>query len=165
LPSDLKGVAEVLLDGEIVVLDADGRSLCNPLMSSKSTPAFVAFDVLWLNGKDLRDEPLTVRKERLDKLVRTKPARMLFVDHIVEHGKALFADVCNRDLEGIVAKPTHSPYRKNRGKSPWVEINNRDYTQKEGTVQSKVETEPPMVSVQTHRRQGRYVYAANWKGV
>ena len=77
LPSDLKGVRDVVLDGEIVVLDDEGRSLFNPLMSSKSMPVFAAFDLLWLNGTDLRDEPLIERKTRLAKLVRKGADRVL----------------------------------------------------------------------------------------
>jgi bifunctional non-homologous end joining protein LigD len=132
LPADLKGVRDAVLDGEIVVLDAEGRSLFNPLMSSKSTPVFAAFDVLWLNGKDIRDEPLLERKGRLSKLVRANAERVLYVGHIFKLGRALFAEVCRRDLEGIVAKPAESPYRMIRGESPWLKIKNANYSQKEG---------------------------------
>jgi ATP-dependent DNA ligase len=57
---------------------------------------------------------------------------MLYVDHIKQNGKAMFAEVCKRDMEGIVAKPDESPYRMIRRQSPWLKIKNPNYTQKEG---------------------------------
>jgi hypothetical protein len=86
------------------------------------------FEVLCLNGKDLRDEPLVERKERLSKLVRATAERVLCVGHIPKLRCALYAEACRRDLEGIVA-PAESPYRTIRGKSRWIKIKNPDYTQ------------------------------------
>jgi ATP-dependent DNA ligase len=57
---------------------------------------------------------------------------MLYVDHVAEFGKALFAETLKRDLEGIVAKPGISRYRHIGGLSPWIEIRNPKYSQKEG---------------------------------
>jgi bifunctional non-homologous end joining protein LigD len=99
LPGDLKDVRGAVLDGEIVVLDAEGRSLFNPLMSSNSVPVFAAFDVLCLNRQDLRDKPLLDRKAQLAKLVRKNAERVLYVGHIRKLDRALFAEVCRRDLE------------------------------------------------------------------
>src|SRR5262245_65117982 len=65
LPNDLNGVVDAVIDGEVVVLDSKGRALFNELMHSRSTPVFAAFDLLWLNGVDLRAEPLLDRKARL----------------------------------------------------------------------------------------------------
>ena len=64
-----------VLDGEIVVLDSDGRSLFYELMHSRAVPIFAAFDLLWLNGKDLRDEPLLERKRRLRTYDYRQPLR------------------------------------------------------------------------------------------
>jgi len=50
----LKG-RRVILDGEIVVLDSDGRSICADLMMGRGEPSYCAFDLVWLNGRDLRD--------------------------------------------------------------------------------------------------------------
>ena len=132
LPDDLKGVVDVVLDGEIVVLDAEGRSQLNALMRSGCSPVFAAFDVLWLNGDDLRDEPLLERKRRLRSIVKRNPGRTMYVDHVSTLGKALFTRVCKRDLEGIVAKPAESPYREIGGTSPWFKIKNPTYSQREG---------------------------------
>jgi bifunctional non-homologous end joining protein LigD len=123
---------DVVLDGEIVVLDSDGKSLFNELVHTRSTPIFAAFDILWLNDEDLRELPLLERKLLLRKVIRTRPKRMLFVDHIAQNGKAMFAEICKRDMEGIVAKPAISAYKSVRGQSPWLKIKNPHYSQKEG---------------------------------
>jgi bifunctional non-homologous end joining protein LigD len=70
LPNDLKGVAEAVIDSEIVVLDERGASQFYPLMSSSSKPIYAAFDLVCLNGEDLSDLPLVQRKKRLRSIVR-----------------------------------------------------------------------------------------------
>jgi bifunctional non-homologous end joining protein LigD len=131
IPADLT-TDEAVLDGEIVVLDSEGKSLFYELMHTRAVPIFAAFDLLWVNGADLRDQPLLERKRRLRKFVRKRARRMMYVDHITQNGKAMFAEICRRDMEGIVAKPAISPYKKVRGESPWIKIKNPAYTQKEG---------------------------------
>jgi bifunctional non-homologous end joining protein LigD len=132
LPNDLEGVTEAVLDGEMVVLDERGASLFDPLMSSNSKPIYAAFDLVWLNGEDLSNLPLLERKKRLRGIVRDEAPRVLYVDHVVGFGKALFAEVCKRDMEGIVAKLAISPYKAVHRRSPWMKIKNANYTQKEG---------------------------------
>ena len=56
LPRELKSSAAVL-DGELACLGGDGRSEFNPLLFRRAAPCFVAFDLLWLEGKELRDRP------------------------------------------------------------------------------------------------------------
>jgi bifunctional non-homologous end joining protein LigD len=65
---------------------------------------FFAFDLLHLNGEDLRGLPLVERKERLRRLLRRKRSRILYLDHIEKHGQRFFEKVCALDLEGVVAK-------------------------------------------------------------
>jgi bifunctional non-homologous end joining protein LigD len=60
---------DAVLDGEIVCLDDEGRSQFNQLLRRRGTPVFYAFDLLWLNGEDLRQLPLVRRKERLRRLI------------------------------------------------------------------------------------------------
>jgi hypothetical protein len=72
---------------------------------NRAAPIFAAFDVLSLNSKDLRDRELLERKAILRRVVREKAARALYVGHIVGKGKALYQQVCAREVEGIVAKP------------------------------------------------------------
>ena len=60
---------DAILDGEIVWLDENGRSMFNELFYRQGDAYFYAFDLLWLNGKDLREWPLRKRKARLKKLL------------------------------------------------------------------------------------------------
>ena len=61
--------ADAILDGEIVCLDGEGRSQFNDLLHRRGQPAFYAFDLLWLNGRDLRTLPLVERKKHLRHLI------------------------------------------------------------------------------------------------
>ncbi len=121
-----------ILDGEIVCLGQDGRSLFNDLMFSHGEPYFYAFDVLFVDGTDLRELPLLERKSRLRDVVPDAPSRLLYLDYIEEKGEELFRLVCERDLEGIVAKPSESRYLAERSNSSWVKIKNPSYSQAEG---------------------------------
>lgn len=129
----LSGVPhDVVLDGELVCLDDEGQTLFYDLMFNRAPASFYAFDILWLDGEDLREKPTQERKEILQGVVSESPQRLLYVDHIEEEGEQLFELICKRDMEGIVAKPKESPYRELRGKTPWIKIKNPDYSQAEG---------------------------------
>ena len=124
-------VQSAILDGEIICVDAQGVSQFNQLLSRKGESVFYAFDLLWLDGEDLRQRPLIERKKRLGRLVRAaKCPRLLYAQHIMQHGKSFFAEICARDLEGIVAKPRLGIY-KDDGNS-WLKVKNRTYSQAEG---------------------------------
>ncbi len=114
-----------------MVLGQDGRTLFNSLMFARGTPYFYAFDLLYLDGVDLRELPLVERKKRLKKVVPDPPSRLLYLDHVEGQGEELFRLVCEQDLEGIVAKPKESPYPTGRGKS-WIKVKNPVYTQAAG---------------------------------
>ena len=109
----------------------NGVSRFYQLLHGKAEPVFYAFDLLWLNGEDLRPKPLLERKETLRALIHSsKCTRILYADRIEQFGKRLFQEICGRDLEGIVAKRKLSIY-KNNGIS-WIKIKNRSYSQAEG---------------------------------
>ncbi len=99
-------------------------------MFNRGEAHFYAFDLLWLDGEDLRDRPLVERKATLKGLV--DGSSILYLDHIQEQGVALFDQCVKLDLEGIVAKPLVSPYRELRGKTTWIKIKNPEYSQAEG---------------------------------
>ena len=120
-----------VLDGEIVCLGADGRSRFNDLLFRRESPYFAAFDLLWLNGEDLRSLPLTTRKRRLRAIMPKVQSRILYVDHVVGCGRALFKAACKNDLEGIVAKWRYGTYQAGHGTS-WVKVKNPSYSQIEG---------------------------------
>src|SRR5437762_13198975 len=81
-----------VIDGEIVCLDGTGRSVFHNLMFGRATSDcfFYAFDLLFVDGKDLRKLPLIERKQRLRKVIPPEHSRLLYVDHIEERGCALF---------------------------------------------------------------------------
>ena len=108
---------EAVLDGELVCLDDEGRTLFYDMMFNRAPPYFYAFDILWLDGQDLRDQPCVERKAELKDVVEV-PGSLLYVDHIEDEGERLFEQVCARDMEGIVAKPKISTYGEIGGRSP-----------------------------------------------
>jgi bifunctional non-homologous end joining protein LigD len=132
LRKSLENLAEnAILDGEVVCLDTHGISQFDKLMSRRGHPVFYAFDLLWLNGEDMRMFPLIDRKECLHKLVKKSACdRLLYAQHIGGRGVAFFEEICQRNLEGIVAKPKNGVYKSNgRG---WLKIKNPNYSQAEG---------------------------------
>jgi bifunctional non-homologous end joining protein LigD len=127
------GDGQTVIDGEIVCLDRRGRPRFNDLLFHRGDPRFFAFDLLMLDGKDLRTEKLTDRKQELRRLLsKTASSRLTYVDHIEHRGTALFDKVCELDLEGIVAKHSHGPYVIEQHISTWVKIKNRNYSQSLG---------------------------------
>ena len=111
---------------------ADGRSQFKELMFRRGQPFFYAFNLLWLNGEDLRPLPLLRRKVRLRKLICRQKSRLLFLDHLESNGSGLYAKACEFDLEGIVAKFKDRSYIASDRRSSWVKIKNPTYSQIEG---------------------------------
>jgi bifunctional non-homologous end joining protein LigD len=122
-------VKDAILDGEIVCLDKFGRSQFGDLMKRKRDASFYAFDLLLINGEDLRALPLLERKRRLRRVIRGHEGS-LYAGHILRRGVGLFDVVRRNDLEGIVAKHAQAPY-SNRPQS-WFKVLNPDYSQKRG---------------------------------
>ena len=124
-------VKSVTLDGEGVACDSDGVTdfhLLRAALGRKgSRRAFLyAFDLLELDGRDLRDRPWEDRRKALTKLLRKAPAGIRLSDHLATtDGDTLFRHACAMGLEGIVAKRRDKPYRS--GRSPdWVKVKNPD---------------------------------------
>lgn len=120
-----------VLDGEIVCLEPDGRSHFYKLMFRREWPHFMAFDLLWLNGKDLRDRPLLERKRRLARIMPRIPSRVRLVDQVQGCGVEFFNVAYCNDLEGIVAKWAHGTYQMN-GRTSWLKVRNPEYSQWSG---------------------------------
>lgn len=126
------GARQAILDGEIVALDARGRSDFELLQQrmhlrapSESQIAAVPvvyylFDILYCDGYDLRQAPLSERKQLLRLLLRPSE-RVRYSDHQVEQGKELFDLARQSELEGIVAKRADSIYSGGRSAS-WAKI-------------------------------------------
>jgi bifunctional non-homologous end joining protein LigD len=107
-------VHSALIDGEAVVLDADGRSsfqsLQNALKSSPASIEYFAFDLLEQNGDDLTALPLLERKARLEKLLAKGSKRIRYSDHIEGSGEKLLQEFCAAGLEGVISKKAHARY-------------------------------------------------------
>jgi bifunctional non-homologous end joining protein LigD len=102
---------DAILDGEICCLDSQGRSQFNELLYRRGEPVLYCFDLLWLNGEDLRQLPLIERKKRLHHLIaKSRRQRIVYAQHVAKHGMALYREICERDLEGVVAKRKDSVY-------------------------------------------------------
>jgi ATP-dependent DNA ligase len=120
---------EAILDGEIVSLDQAGRPLFNDRFASRGAVSYVAFDLLWVDGRDLRDLPLDKRKARLEHVLPEDTADVLKALTVESKGRSLFEAVRRFDLEGIVAKRKADRYDE---ATVWLKVKNRAYTQMEG---------------------------------
>jgi bifunctional non-homologous end joining protein LigD len=135
LPGDLN-VKNAVLDGELVVLDRVGKAQFGDLVGGRGEVLFAAFDLLWVNGQDLRELPLVERKEMLRFRVRHPSDRVMFVDYKEGAGTDLYARMCERDMEGIVAKPRYSQYLSGAGSgTTWVKVKNPAYSKAKGRAE------------------------------
>jgi bifunctional non-homologous end joining protein LigD len=91
--------------------------------------AYAAFDLLWLNGRDLGSLPLTRRKKRLERLVPAALGPLSRLPCFEEDGCELFEAACQLGPRGMVAKRKADPYSPN---TAWYKIKNPTYTQAEG---------------------------------
>jgi bifunctional non-homologous end joining protein LigD len=116
-------VQSALIDGEAVVLDAQGRSsfqaLQGALKGAPETIDYFAFDLLELNGEDLTDLPLTERKAKLREILPAEGQHIRYSEHIVGHGEKLLKEFCAANLEGVISKLATSRYVGARSGS-WV---------------------------------------------
>jgi bifunctional non-homologous end joining protein LigD len=104
-------VKDAILDGEIICTDGDGASLFNQLVFRQGVSYFHAFDLLWLDGEDMRPRRLLERKQRLrEVLMRSKNPALLYADHVDQSGSDFFRMICEKNLEGIVAKHREHRY-------------------------------------------------------
>src|SRR4051794_19957077 len=115
-----------IIDGEAVVMGqkgvADFQALRGELARKNSgRVAFQAFDLLYLDGYDLRQTPFMERKRLLSDLLNDAPHRLSYVEYLEADGEAIFAHACQLGLEGIVAKRKDSPYRSGRQES-WIKL-------------------------------------------
>lgn len=102
----------------------------NWLLNRKHETVLYAFDLLWLDGVDLRQRPLLERKDRLQRLVWASACRQLmYAQHVEGSGKFVFAEICARDAEGMVAKRRLSVYTD--GGNSLIKIKNKSYSQAE----------------------------------
>ena len=121
-------VRSVLLDGELVALQPDGRSSFQLLQralneGAEATLAYYAFDLLYLDGYDLSAAPLETRKDTLKRVLEPMPqgGTVRYSDHVVGGGPAFYDAACRLGLEGMIAKRRTGPYRAGRG-GDWLKV-------------------------------------------
>jgi bifunctional non-homologous end joining protein LigD len=127
-----------VIDGEAVLLGVDGISDFNGLHSRPHDQEvqLYAFDILALEGDDLRKLPLHLRKNNLARLLARRPEG-IFVSQFEqgEIGPGLFRQACKLGLEGLVSKRRDSTYRA--GRSPnWIKVKNRSHPAMERVKES-----------------------------
>ena len=122
-------VKDAVLDGEICALDGDGKPAFYDLMKRRCQPVYYAFDILWLNGRDLRDLSLLERKKILRKIIPRKSSWVGYVSYVDRGALKLFELISKQDLEGLVAKQKDAKYT---AQTLWYKILNSTYTQKTG---------------------------------
>jgi bifunctional non-homologous end joining protein LigD len=114
-----------VLDGEIVALDEQGRARFQLLQNYQKTGrgqlAYYVFDLLHLNGRDLRTLPLLRRKELLARVLAGM-STVRISEHVEENGTAFFQAASNHGLEGIMAKRADSVYREGARSLDWLKI-------------------------------------------
>ena len=125
------GVDSAILDGEAVVLDERGASDFGALQKalggrggkrSASEARLYAFDLLYLNGYDLRERPLRERREMLADVLAVQPHGSIGLSEEIEAEGAPFLKLaCEMGLEGIIAKRRSAPYQSGRG-GDWLKI-------------------------------------------
>jgi bifunctional non-homologous end joining protein LigD len=114
-------VKSALIDGELAGVLPDGRTSMH-VLGGPSTVYF-AFDILHLDGEDLMPLPLLERKQRLRLALGPEPPPPFrYVDHVVGHGAAFFAEACRLKIEGIVSKLAASPYKPNARNATWQKV-------------------------------------------
>jgi len=122
-------VRSCVIDGEAIVCDENGLAVFDLIRGngSKASAVHCAFDLLELDGKDLRRRPIEERKDLLAKLLHDSDSDLGIVlnKHYEEDGETVFREACRLGCEGIVSKRLGSTYR--RGRSPlWLKVKNPD---------------------------------------
>ena len=123
---DLATGRAMVLDGEMVVPDQAGRTDFQALQSYIKNPqaknlTYIVFDLLALDGTDLRDRSLIHRKEMLETLMRNAPNNLWYSRHISGNGKQSIKAACEAGMEGIVGKKASSFYSGTRN-GDWIKL-------------------------------------------
>lgn len=140
----------VVLDGEIVALDKNGKpsfQLMQQYLQEPSIPlCYYVFDCLSVNGKSIEGLPLLERKELLKELLPESDL-IRYCDHVVEHGKEFFRLVQQSGLEGMIAKKADSTYHRDARSNNWLKVKHQ-------------QTEEAVIVGYTEPRGGRKFFGA-----
>jgi bifunctional non-homologous end joining protein LigD len=116
----------MVLDGEMAVTDASGRTDFQALQNYMKNPrpqnlTYIVFDLLALDGVDLRGRRLIDRKNSLEALMTDAPKRLYYSRHVMGDGKRSLVAACEADLEGIIGKKADSIYSGTRN-GDWIKL-------------------------------------------
>jgi bifunctional non-homologous end joining protein LigD len=118
---------ELIIDGEATVVGKTGlpdfQALRRELAKKPSDRLiYMAFDLLYLDGHDLRDLPLIERKRALQDVLAKAPAKISYADFVeLQDGETVFRHACELGMEGIVSKRRDAPYRSGRQET-WIKL-------------------------------------------
>ena len=118
------GARSFTIDGEAVVIGPDGLTDFEALRrrGAGDMAVLYAFDLMELDGNDMRSLPIETRRATLASLLRNHGA-VRFSEHILANGPEVFAHACRLGVEGIVSKRLGSPYRSGPC-STWIKVRN-----------------------------------------
>jgi bifunctional non-homologous end joining protein LigD len=116
-----------IIDGEAVACDESGVTLFDPVRYRHHDESIFlyAFDLIELNGDDLRPDPLEGRKATLEMILAKAGPGIRFNEHMKGDGETVFRHACKLGLEGIVSKRKDSAYRSGRS-ADWLKMKNAD---------------------------------------
>lgn len=116
---------DAVLDGEICVTGRDGvtdfGALQDALSTGRGTLRYYLFDLMELDGEDLRRLPLLQRKKKLKTLLRGSGPQLIYSRHMTGDGAKIFRQACRMKLEGIICKRADDKYRSTRTRS-WLKV-------------------------------------------
>ena len=120
------GGRAMVVDGEMAVTDAAGRTDFQALQNYMKNPqaqnlTYIVFDLLALDGADLRERRLIDRKEMLEALMKNVPKNLYYSRHVRGNGKESFAAACEAGMEGIIGKKPGSIYSGTRS-ADWIKL-------------------------------------------
>lgn len=155
--------ASAIIDGEVIVTGAEGKpdfgALRQAIRQEEKPLVFVAFDLLHLDGTDLRRQPLSERRQLLWQLLEPAEGRIQFSHHMEAKGSDFFKAVDRAGLEGMVSKRKDSRYHSGPSKS-WLKIKCYEEADFELLGVLREPGNPPMALMATADKERRYVGAA-----
>ncbi|WP_210486251.1 DNA ligase D [Rufibacter aurantiacus] len=117
---------QAVFDGELVILDQNGKADFQALQNYQNTPSehlyYYIFDLLYLDGQDLRDFPLVQRKEKLAAVLSKAKNPLRYSEHRVGKGTKFFKEAQENEWEGIMAKAAQSKYLMGKRSQEWLKI-------------------------------------------
>src|SRR5262249_26081956 len=114
-------VGEAVIDGEVCALDASGTPRFELMQQGEESEALFAFDLLWLDGEDLRNRPLEQRRDLLESVLANVPPELRLAKRVEGPAASALAGVAKAGYEGLIAKQRGSLYEGRRSRA-WLKL-------------------------------------------